>query len=124
MTTRRHALLAAAGLPAAAGAASPAWPGADEIARRVAEVTATETAFATTMADRDLAAFRRFLAPDTIWLNGKTPLHGPDAVVAAWAKFYEGVKAPFAWAPDLVIVLPSGDLAQSNGPGAMRPTAG
>ena len=116
MTTRRHALLAAATLPAAGAANAQAWPSAEEIARRVAEVTATETAFAKTMADRDAAAFRRFLAPDTIWLNGKSPLNGPEAVVAAWAKFFEGPKPPFSWAPDLVVVLPSGDLAQSSGP--------
>lgn len=117
MTTRRHALLAAAALPAASAATAQAsWPAADEIARRVAEVTAIETAFAKTMADRDAAAFRRYLAADTIWLNGKKPLHGPDAVVAAWARFFEGPKAPFSWAPDVVVVLPSGDLAQSSGP--------
>lgn len=117
MTTRRNALFAAAALPAAAGTATAAaWPSADEIAKRVAEVTATETAFAKTLADRDAAAFRRFLAPDTIWLNGKTPLNGPDAVASTWAKFFEGAKPPFSWAPDLVIVLPSGDLAQSSGP--------
>jgi len=117
MTTRRHALLAAATLPAAASAAiEPGWPSADEIARRVAEVTAIETAFAKTLADRDAAGFRRYLAPDTIWLNGKQPLHGPEAVMAAWAKFFDGPKAPFSWAPDLVVVLPSGDLAQSSGP--------
>lgn len=117
MTTRRHALLAAATLPVAGAAnAQPNWPGADEIARRVAEVTAIETAFAKTMADRDAAAFRRHLAADTIWLNGKTPLHGPDAVMAGWAKYFEGPKPPFSWSPDLVVVLPSGDLAQSSGP--------
>ena len=118
MTTRRHALLAAATLPAAAGTATAqaAWPGADEIARRVAEVTATETAFAKTLADRDAAAFRRFLAADTIWLNGKSPLHGPEAVMAEWKKYFDGPKAPFSWAPDLVVVLPSGDLAHSSGP--------
>jgi len=117
MTNRRHALLAAATLPAAASASSTTgWPPADEIARRVAEVTAVETAFAKTLADRDAAAFKRFLAPDTIWLNGRKPLNGPDAVLAAWARFFEGPKPPFAWAPDLVVVLPSGDLAQSSGP--------
>lgn len=119
MTTRRHALFAAATLPAAAAAqavTAPAWPGADEIARRVVEVTATETAFAKTLADRDAAAFRRFLAPDTIWMNGKLPLNGPDAVAAAWARFFEGPKPPFAWAPDTVLVLPSGELAQTSGP--------
>jgi len=115
--TRRHALLAAASLPAVGTtAAQTGWPVADEIARRVAEVTAVETAFAKTLADRDAAAFRRFLAPDTIWLNGKTPLHGPDAVMAHWGRFFDGPQPPFAWAPDLVVVLPSGDLAHSSGP--------
>lgn len=116
--TRRHALLAAATLPATAGTAraQAAWPPADEIARRVAEVTATETAFARTLADRDVAAFRRFLAPDTVWLNGRQPLQGPDAVLAVWGSFFEGARAPFSWGPDLVVVLPSGDLAQSSGP--------
>ncbi|RZL30954.1 MAG: hypothetical protein EOP35_23005, partial [Rubrivivax sp.] len=70
MTTRRKALFAAAALPAAAGTASaqPAWPGADEITRRVAEVRSTETAFAAAFAARDVAGFRRFLAADTVWM--------------------------------------------------------
>lgn len=117
MTTRRHALLAAATLPGAASAATTeGWPAPDEIARRVSEVTATEITFAARMAARDAAGFRRLLAPDTIFMDGKTPLRGPDAVMAVWQKFFDGPKAPFAWAPDLVVVLPSGGLAQSSGP--------
>ena len=114
MTSRRHALLATAALPAAASAQA-AWPGADEIARRVAEVRATETAFATAFAARDVAAFRRFLAPDTIWM-GKEPLLGPDAVMAAWHGWLTSAKPPFSWSPDLALVLPSGDLARTSGP--------
>jgi ketosteroid isomerase-like protein len=117
MTTRRHALLAAASLPAAASAAVPdSWPAPAEIDRRVAEVTSTEIAFAACMAQRDAAGFRRLLAPDVIFIDGKTAHRGPDAVMAAWQKFFDGPQAPFAWAPDLVLVLPSGDLAQSSGP--------
>lgn len=117
MTNRRQALFAAAALPAAAPApAAPAWPAPDEIARRVSEVTAVENTFAARMAARDAAGFRRLLAPDVIFLNGKQPLHGPDGVMAAWQKYFEGATAPFAWKPDLVAVLPSGDLAQSSGP--------
>lgn len=116
MTTRRHALLAAAALPAAAGAAAePGWPAADEIARRVAEARATETAFAAAFAARDAAAFRRFLAPDTIWM-GKEALHGPEAVMAAWHGLLTAPTPPFSWAPDTVLVLPSGDLARTTGP--------
>lgn len=120
MTTRRHALLAAATMPAGAAAASGApavagWPAPEEIARRVAEVRATETAFAAAFAARDAAAFRRFLAPDTVWM-GKEPLHGPDAVMQAWQGYLSAPQPPFSWAPDLVLVLPSGDLARTSGP--------
>ncbi len=118
MITRRHALLAAATLPAAAGAAAAAegWPAAEEISRRVAEVTAVEHTFAARMAARDAAGFKRLLAPDVIFLDGKQPLRGPDGVMAVWQKYFEGATAPFSWKPDLVVVLPSGDLAQSSGP--------
>ena len=116
MTTRRQALLAAA-LPAAAGPAisQADWPSAEEIDRRVDEARATETAFAAAFAARDVAAFRRFLAPDTIWM-GQAPLHGPDAVMAAWTGLLTQPKPPFSWSPDLVLVLPSGDLARTTGP--------
>lgn len=126
MTTRRDALLASAStaagaiLPSAASAeshaASAAWPPTHEIQRRVAEVTAVELRFAARMAARDVEGFRRLLAPDVIFANGKTPLHGPDAVMAHWQKFFEGPNAPFAWKPDQVLVLPSGELAQTSGP--------
>ena len=117
MTTRRHALLAAATLPAAAGTATAqaGWPGADEIARRIEEARAAETAFAAAFAARDVAGFRRLLAPDTIWM-GKAPLHGPEAVMAAWNGYLTSPKPPFSWSPDLVLVLPSGDLARTTGP--------
>ncbi|NCT85358.1 MAG: nuclear transport factor 2 family protein [Comamonadaceae bacterium] len=117
MTSRRHALFAAAALPAAGGAAAaaPVWPDADEIARRVAEVSATETAFAAAFVARDLARFRSFLAPDTIWM-GKQPLHGPDAVMQAWNAWLTAPQPPFSWGPDLALVLPSGELARTSGP--------
>lgn len=116
MTPRRHALFAVAGLPALARASGQPWPNAAEIERRVEEVTATEKAFAASMAARDPAAFRRFLAPDTIFMNGDTPLRGPEAVMAGWADLFKGNPAPFSWVPDRVLVLPSGELAHSSGP--------
>jgi uncharacterized protein (TIGR02246 family) len=83
-----------------------------------AEVADVERAFAKTMADRDLEAFKSFLHPDTVWFSGPggSALHGRDAVVAEWSKFYEGPDAPFAWAPDRVAVMDGGDLAMSMGP--------
>jgi len=48
------------------------------------QVRAAETAFAKTLADRDLAAFRRFLAP--MRCSSRTaPLRGPEAIVAGLA---------------------------------------
>lgn len=122
MPTRRHALLASATLPAlpvasATSITTPAshWPAPAEIDKRVAEARAAETAFAAAFAARDLSGFRALLAPDTIWM-GKEALHGPDAVMKAWNGYLTAAKPPFSWAPDLVLVLPSGDLARTSGP--------
>ena len=80
------------------------------------EVIATERAFAKTMADRDLNAFSRFLSKEAIFFSGPTPLHGRDAVIAWWARFYSQPNAPFSWEPAQVEVLESGALALSSGP--------
>ena len=118
MTDRRALLLSSASLPlmASAAQAQPAWPEAAEIARRTEQVRAAETAFAATMAARDLKAFRSFLAADTVFYGRSGALVGPDVVVAAWTGFFEGPKPPFSWAPDLALVLPSGELARTSGP--------
>lgn len=99
----------------AACASTPSPPALDEAALQ-REVEAAETAFARTMADRDFAAFGRFVADDAVFLNGGKPLRGKAAIVAFWQKFYAEPDAPFAWKPDLVQVLPSGTLAQTVGP--------
>lgn len=79
------------------------------------EVWRTEEAFAKTMADRDFAAFQKFLSPETVfWTQGVK--RGPAEVAAAWKPRYEGPKAPFSWKPDAVEVLESGTLAMSSGP--------
>nr|WP_295773955.1 nuclear transport factor 2 family protein [Rhodoferax sp.] len=80
------------------------------------QVIATERAFAKTMADRDHTAFASFVAADTVFFSGPKPLHGKQAVVDFWAKFYKGPDAPFSWEPKEVEVLVSGDLAISSGP--------
>ncbi len=78
-------------------------------------VEAREIAFARTMADRDLEAFRSFVSEEAVFFNGNTPIRGRDAVVEAWAPFFEGPEAPFSWHPDVVQVLESGTLALSSG---------
>jgi ketosteroid isomerase-like protein len=79
------------------------------------QVRATETAFARSMAERDLAAFSRFLAPDAVFVD--TPVaRGPKAIIAAWREYFTAVTAPFSWAPSEVEVLDSGHLALTSGP--------
>ena len=81
---------------------------------RRAEVFAAERAFARSMAERDFAAFGRYVAEDCVFF-GQTALRGREAVLAAWKPFFDGAQAPFSWEPDQVEVLASGDLALSTG---------
>jgi ketosteroid isomerase-like protein len=101
---------------AATPAALPAALPAAVIAQRAEAVRATERAFAKTMADRDFAAFSRFIAPDAVFLDGKDATRGAVAVNEAWRPLFKGAAAPFSWEPDQIEVLPSGQLALSSGP--------
>ena len=80
------------------------------------QVTAAEVAFAKTMADRDHAAFSRFLSDEAVFTNRGKAVRGKEAISADWKRFYDSPRAPFSWKPDLVEVLPSGLLAYSTGP--------
>jgi ketosteroid isomerase-like protein len=80
------------------------------------EVRRTEIAFAKTMADRDHAAFRAFLADEVIFSGAQRVLRGAEAVAAGWKGYFDGPQAPFSWKPDRVEVLDSGTLALSSGP--------
>ena len=97
-----------------AGCAAPAARVAPEVARQ--QVMDAERAFAKTMADRDLKAFGGFLADETVFFSGPKPLHGKQAVIDFWARWYWAPAAPFKWEPDEVEVLASGSLALSSGP--------
>jgi ketosteroid isomerase-like protein len=79
------------------------------------QVRLAEAAFAKTMVDRDHAAFVSFLADETVFM-GPTILRGKAAVADAWKRFYDGPKAPFAWGPERVEVLDSGNLGMTSGP--------
>lgn len=79
------------------------------------EVRQAELEFARSMAERDREAFAGFLADEAVFLGG-TALRGKDAVLAGWARFFEGAEAPFTWEPEVVEVLDSGTLALSSGP--------
>ena len=107
-------VLAASLLAACASPAPPPQPGDRTTLEQ--QVADTERAFAKTMADRDHAAFTRFLADETIFFSGPTPLRGKAAVAAYWKRFYEKPQAPFSCKPDRVEALDSGTLALSTGP--------
>lgn len=80
------------------------------------QVRQTEIAFAKTLADRNPAAFASFLAAETVFMSGARATRGAQAVAERWKAFFEGVAAPFSWAPETVEVLDSGTLAMSSGP--------
>lgn len=80
------------------------------------QVRIQETAFAKTMAERDITAFATFVSEEALFL-GPTVLRGRDAVIEGWKPYFEGgPKAPFSWAPERVEVVASGTLAISTGP--------
>lgn len=77
---------------------------------------AAETAFAATMAARDLDAFAAHIADDAVFINGGKPLRGKAAIVEHWKRFYAAPRAPFSWKPELVEAIDSGRLGYSEGP--------
>ena len=85
-------------------------------AERAQEVRARETAFARSMADRDLAAFTSFISPEAVFVGVGGITRGPKEIAAAWKSFFDTPQAPFAWKPETVEVLESGTLAMSSGP--------
>ena len=79
-------------------------------------VADTERAFARTMAERDHAAFVRFVSEEAVFFSGTKVLRGKQQVADAWKPYYQGPTAPFSWQPEHVEVLQSGSLALSSGP--------
>jgi ketosteroid isomerase-like protein len=93
----------------------PSARAAEDSASLAQQVRSAETAFAQSMARRDLDAFARLLAPDAVFF-GEGVLRGKDEVVAGWKGFFDGASAPFSWSSASVEVLASGTLAHSSGP--------
>jgi ketosteroid isomerase-like protein len=87
-----------------------------DMTQRQQEVRTRETAFARSMADRDLAAFTSFISPEAVFVGAGGTTRGPKEIAAAWKRFFDGPAAPFSWKPETVEVLASGNLAMSSGP--------
>ena len=87
----------------------PASPGLDALQAQVREA---ETAFARSLAARDLGAFAAHVAEDAVFFGqGGKVQRGKAAIVAAWRPLFEMERPPFSWAPEQVEVLASGTLA-------------
>ena len=80
-----------------------------------AEVRCAETRFSLSAEARDAARFRTFIDPDARFTSNEV-LRGPDAVVAAWAPFFQPDGPRIKWRPQVVEVLAAGDLALTRGP--------
>lgn len=111
---RRLVLGSMASLPFLASCSTAPRAVAPEAAQE--QVRAAETAFADTMARRDLAAFDRFVAADAVFINGGSPLRGRERILAHWSRFFQAPQAPFAWRPQLVEIAGDGRLGYTEGP--------
>ena len=112
----RRSLLTLAAAAAATTACGTFPREAADATAQADRLRAAETAFAATMAARDLSAFASFLADDAVFINGGKPLRGKPSVVAHWQRFYAGPRAPFSWKPDIIELSEAGRLGYSEGP--------
>ena len=87
------------GVPAAAVPALATEDPADTVRAR-------EQAFADSMADRDLEAFRSFLSEEAVFWSADGADRGKAAVDSRWAPYFETPEAPFSWRPEQVEVEP------------------
>ena len=80
-------------------------------------VWARESGFAQSVADHDAAAFKAYLHPDAVFVDGgNRATRGIDAITEGWAGIIAGEKLVLRWYPDAVDVAADGALALSRGP--------
>lgn len=81
----------------------------------VDDVRCREIAFARSVENHDMAAFRTFIDRDARFV-GNTVMRGTDEVAAAWQAFFEEGGPSIRWRPQFVEVLEDGSLALTRGP--------
>lgn len=114
MTKNFTLAVAAALLPAAVALADDAASDNADDGPRSA-VTCAEIDFSLAVEHRDREAFAALIHPDARFVGGGVH-RGRQAVVDAWAPFFEEDGPKLTWRPMIVEVLASGDLALSRGP--------
>lgn len=87
----------------------------------IAEVRCVEIAFAESVADSDVDAFRDLLHADARFVGSRVA-RGRDDIVSAWAAFFGQDRPLLTWRPDIVEVLETGTLALSRGPYRLQVT--
>ena len=100
----------------ATAGASPSLPGQVPASALKRQVFVAESSFAASMAQRDLQAFASFVSSEAVFFGDTAIMRGKRAVIDGWRPFFEKPTAPFSWKPDVIEVLPSGNLAHSSGP--------
>jgi len=122
-TTRRARALALAALLGAAGCAG-LRAGPDQTRRAADEGRDADRAMAAAVAVGDLPAFAAHVATDGIFFTGRGPAPGRGAVADAWAPLFAADGPRLAWAPDLAIASPAGDLVFTLGSATFTPAGG
>ena len=122
---RRAAQLAAVALGAlavlSAAAAEKAKPGdVGDREARIEQVRQSEIAFAATVAARDRMRFASMIAEDAVFVGSNGAIRGRDAIVAAWAPFFEPTAPEFVWHPEIVELTEDGALGLTRGPWSMQ----
>src|SRR3954453_17196791 len=80
------------------------------------DVRKAEVAFNKAFADRDQAAFFRFVLDDATFLAPLRTLAGKKAIVDRWSRFFSTPPAPFRWGPGRAAVSAAGTIVAHAGP--------
>jgi ketosteroid isomerase-like protein len=113
------AIVSAGSRPASAAEPETAPAGASREAR-VEQVRQSEIAFAATVAARDKMRFAAMIAEDAVFVGSTGAIRGRDAIVAAWAPFFEPSAPEFEWHPEIVELTEDGSLGLTRGPWTIR----
>jgi len=102
---------------AAEGASTPRGESREALLEQVRQ---SEIAFAATVAARDKMRFAAMIAEDAVFVGSSGATRGRDAIVAAWAPFFEPTAPEFVWHPEIVELTEDGTLGLTRGPWSMK----